>query len=95
MKFFKKHYKYFVAALIFLVVLFFSNPYNPRERFKTSRNIKRIEKEIEFYQNEIEDYSERINKIEADTQTLEKYARENFLFKKENEEIFIIMDDEN
>ncbi len=86
--------KYVIVILVFAVIILFFDKNNLINHWKTKGNIKRLEKEIQFYKNEIESDKEQLMKLQADTQTLEKFARENYYFKKENEDIFIINDDE-
>ena len=49
----------------------------------------------EFYMTEIKNDSTELSKLRNDTNEQEKFAREKFLMKKDNEDIFIIRDKEN
>ena len=40
-------------------------------------------------------YEPSLHELKTDTAALEKYAREKYLMKKENEDIFLIIDEEN
>lgn len=52
-----------------------------------------MEEEKEYYQSKINDDKRKIKELRTNNENLEKFAREQYLMKKPNEEIFII--DEN
>ena len=54
-----------------------------------NKDIKALEENKEFYENETENDRSFIDKMN-DSNEIEKYAREKYYLKKENEEIFII-----
>jgi len=55
---------------------------------KSKQNIKKIDKEIEYYSTKITQDSTNSQKLKNDTSFIIKIARENYLMKKENEKIF-------
>lgn len=86
--------KYFLTILIFLIILVFFGEHNLRNRWKTTRNIKSLNKEIKFYQDEIDANKQKMNDMQAGDESLEKFAREKYFLKKENEDIFIVKENE-
>ncbi len=52
-----------------------------------------LEKQKEFYLEEIEKDEKSINTLQTDTVQLERYAREKYLMKKDNEDVFVIIRD--
>ncbi len=80
----------FIGLLFLLWMLFFdSNSYlNHR---KLSKSIKQLEKDQLYYRNEIKKDSIAIEELSS-PKGLEKYAREKYHMKKENEEIFLIVE---
>lgn len=82
--------KYVVVLVVFFVFLIFFDQHNLINRWKTGRNIKGLEKEIEFYNNEIESNKKKMNDMQVSDESLEKYAREHYYLKKDSEDIFII-----
>lgn len=80
----------FIGLLFLLWMLFFdSNSYlNHR---KLSKSIKQLEKDKLHYRNEIQKDSITIEELSS-PKGLEKYAREKYHMKKENEEIFLIVE---
>jgi len=81
--------KYLLIVVVFAVwMLFFdANSYLFHNELDTE--IENLEDNAEFYRSEIEKDREFMKKIEDDEE-LERFAREKYFFKKENEDIFII-----
>jgi cell division protein FtsB len=82
--------KYLLVLVVFFVLIAFFDKYSLIQRFKTRQNIKSLEKELRHYQNEIEANKAKIEELQSSDENLEKFARETYLMKKENEEIFIV-----
>jgi cell division protein FtsB len=86
--------KYVITVFIFAVVIIFFDDYNLISYFKTSHKIKNLNEQIEYYQKEININKQKINALKAGGENIETFAREQYLFKKDNEEIFIIQEKE-
>ncbi|NDV47640.1 septum formation initiator family protein [Paludibacter sp. 221] len=82
--------KYLLALVIFVVFVMFFDNHNMIKRWKIDRNVKQLEKEISYYKGEIEKSKEKMDELQSSDENLEKFAREQYLMKKENEDIFII-----
>lgn len=82
--------KYLLVLIVFAVLVTFFDNYNLIRRWKTGNNIKLLEKEISFYKNEIEKNKEQMQELQSSDENLEKFAREQYLMKKADEDIFII-----
>jgi cell division protein FtsB len=85
--------KYILTAVIFLVWLLLFDQNNLSERRKSSREYNQLLLEKEYYMKKIDEDKRRINELKTDNDNLEKFAREQYLMKKDNEDIFIIVDD--
>ena len=64
------------------------------ERRKLNREYKQLLQEQEYYQQKIKEDRKRINELKTNDENLEKFAREQYLMKRDNEDIFIIVEDE-
>lgn len=85
---FVKSKKYIIVSFLFLIwISFLSNP-SLTSMTKSKQNIKKIDKEIEYYSTKIIQDSTTSQKLKNDTSFIIKIARENYLMKKENEKIF-------
>ncbi|NLJ00950.1 MAG: hypothetical protein GX371_07365 [Bacteroidales bacterium] len=79
-----------VILLVLVVMLFVFSDSSIPKRWKYESEIKDLESQIEFYQKQTEIDREKLDELQSNTEDLEKFARENYFMKKENEEIFII-----
>ncbi|MDR2690816.1 MAG: septum formation initiator family protein [Dysgonamonadaceae bacterium] len=89
-KYRQKLNKYWVAVFVFAFLTFFTGDSTILKRISYSRQIKRLENEIKYYTQEKEKNLEKLNAIKSNRESLEKYAREQFLMTKPDEELFII-----
>ncbi len=80
-----------IGVLLFVVVmLFVFSDSNIGKRIDSDREIRSLKKQIEFYKKQIEADKAKLYELQSDKDNLEKFARENYLMKKENEEVFVI-----
>jgi len=86
--------KYVITALVFLAWLLLFDQNNLTERSKMNREYNQLMEEKEYYQKKIEEDRKRIEELKTNNDNLEKFAREQYLMKKDNEDIFVIVDDE-
>jgi len=89
-----KFYKFFTNIFVMILIpfiiwmLFFDeNSYLVHRKF--DKEIEDLESSINFYKNKIEEDKNTIKKLQ-DSLELERFAREQYLMKKENEEIYLI-----
>ncbi len=85
--------KYVVTALVFLFWLLLFDQNNLTERRKSTREYHQLLEEREYYLEKIEEDRKRIEELKTNTDNLEKFAREQYLMKKDNEDIFIIVEE--
>ena len=93
-EFYKKHVaginKYWLVTILFLIITFFVGDSNLLNRYKYDERIRFLESEINRYKQEIEKNKQKIQELQTDKEGLEQFAREEYLMKKENEDVFII-----
>ena len=85
----------YVAAslgLILWILLFDRN--DAWTTFKNRRELWRMQEEKEFYAAEITRSKEKLHQLGSDKELLEKFARETYLMKRENEDIFVLVPEE-
>ena len=82
--------KYLLLLIGFGVYITFFDDHNLINRWQTQRKIRELQKEHDYYQNEIKDNKEKIKRLQTDIDYLEKFARENYHMKSKDEDIFII-----
>jgi cell division protein DivIC len=85
--------KYVFTSLLFFFWLLFFDQNNLNERRKNNNEYNQLVKEREYFQQKIEENRKRIQELKTNNDNLEKFAREQYLMKKDNEDIFIIVDE--
>ena len=73
----------------FLIWMLFFDENSYRVHRKFNQEIKDLESTISFYQMKIAEDKATIDKL-GDSLQLERFAREQYLMKKENEDIYIV-----
>lgn len=84
---------YWLVTILFLILTFTMGDSSLYKRYTYDEKIRSLEKEIEFYKNEIEVNSKKLNDLHTDREGLERFAREEYFMKSPNEDIFIIKED--
>lgn len=85
--------KYFLVSLAFLIYLTFFSPNNLLNQVEATRTLRALDKEKNFYISQTEKDRELIKTLKTDTAALEKFGREKYLMKKDNEDIYLITEE--
>ncbi len=87
--------KYFITILIFGVWMLFFDNNNFISQTRLNRSLHELEMEKEYYISEIEKDKQATMLLITDTLTLEKFGREQYLMKRDHEDIYLIVDEED
>ena len=82
--------KYLITFVFFLIWVFFIDTFDILTQIKMQKELNQLKRQEEFYRNEIAKDSIMIYNLNNNSEEQERYARERFLMKKENEDLFII-----
>jgi len=82
--------KFILTSMVFLLWLFLFDRSNWFDMIGELRSIHNLENEKEYYQKKIATDSQKLKELKTNDENLEKFAREQYLMKKTNEEIFIV-----
>lgn len=85
-----KRHKYLIVLLVFTIHIIFFDDNNLMVRFKNKMTISELQKEIDRYDSEYDKSTKMLESIKDDPQSFERIARERYLMKKENEDIYLI-----
>ena len=66
--------------------------YNIKTRYANAQKIKKLEAEIRYYQEETKKNKEKLDLLQSDKENLERFAREQFIMKKDSEDVFVVVD---
>ncbi|AFL81965.1 septum formation initiator [Aequorivita sublithincola DSM 14238] len=86
--------KYVLIVVLFVVWMFFFDANSYLIHHELDNDINALEDNAEFYQMEIDHDKNFIKKME-DSSEMEKFARERYYLKKENEDIYIIENEDS
>lgn len=84
------YFLFFISFLIWMIIIDSNGFIN---RFRLSEKLVELRTEKEFYIQEIDKVTIDKEKFESDEEILEKYAREEYLMKKESEDIFYVIEE--
>lgn len=81
--------KYFIATAVFVLVLFVSQ-YNIPSYLKLRKQKNDLKAKKEYLEQEIKKDSLNTLKLQNNIKEIERYGREKYMMKKDNEDIYII-----
>lgn len=81
--------KYLITVVAFAVIIGFLDENSLYRRFAYEREISQLKEEIEKYRADYEENTRRLNELSTDPDAIEKIAREKYLMKKPNEDIYV------
>lgn len=86
-----KH-KYLITLLAFGIIIGFLDENSMVRRIGYAREIHRLQEEIDKYRTEYEENTKRLNELTTNPEAIEQIAREKYLMKKPNEDIYVFDD---
>ena len=91
LSFIKNKYLLTITGLVVWVVFFDRN--DLRTQIELRQQVKQLEKERNYFSEEISVITADSKELTTNPKTLEKFAREKYLMKRNNEDIFVIVED--
>ena len=82
--------KYLLTGAAFLVWIFFFDPKDIPSTINRIETYSKLQKNEQHMAKQIAETSKDLDLLKTNPQTIEKYARENYMMKKDNEDLFII-----
>ena len=83
--------KYTIVGLLFVIWIALFDKYSFIDQLQLRSKISQMEKEKNYYRKKVEEDKRKKEELLVNRDNLEKFAREQYLMKKENEDIFIIV----
>ena len=84
-------HKYPFVGLLFVIWIALFDKYSFIDRLQLRSKINQLENEQKYYREKIEEDKRKKEELLGNRDNLEKFAREQYLMKRENEDIFIIV----
>lgn len=82
--------KFFLITLVFIVWMIFFDKNDLFSQYQYHDQLSKLKQEREFYKVETEKVGKDLDELSSDKGKLEKFAREKYLMKKDNEDVFVI-----
>jgi cell division protein FtsB len=86
--------RYSLVLLFLITYITFFDAHDLISQIKIKSDIRQMEEEIEFLEGDTEKAEKQIRELTTNKASLEKFAREQYRMKRENEEIFVIIKEE-
>ncbi len=87
--------KYLLAGAGFLILMFFFDSKDFAFTYGQVKKLKNLQQSELHLTKQIDDTRKELDLLKTNAQTIEKYAREKYLMKKDNEDLFIVLPAEN
>lgn len=87
-----RRYKYVVAFLIFMLILGVVDENSLWVRYQRRVEIGNLRRQIEKYQAQYDAETAQLEALENNPAAVERLAREKYLMKRDNEDLFVFMD---
>ncbi len=82
--------KYVLASVLFVVWMLFFDPKDWGVAYSKNVKLKALQENEEHLTKIIEATKMELGELKTNAETIEKYAREQYLMKKDNEDLFIV-----
>ena len=84
--------KYFIILTLFFAWMLFFDRNDIISQFQLKHQLSQLKKEKTYYQEKIDEV-DRTTKDLSNPDRLEQFAREEYLMKKDNEDVFVIVEE--
>jgi cell division protein FtsB len=82
--------KYLLSFAAFAVILLFLDKNDIFTQFSRRKELRELQESKQFYTRQIASERKELEQLKSNPATLEKYAREKYLMKRDNEDLFIV-----
>jgi cell division protein FtsB len=82
--------KYLIITVIFIVWVLFFAQYDVISLRRQKAELKEMRSKIEFLEKEVSRLQVEKNALKTDSNTVEKYAREKYFMKTDNEDVYML-----
>jgi cell division protein FtsB len=83
--------KYLIATAVFIVFMFFGDKNNIIDQYALQKQYSKVKREHNYYIEQIAKAHKDYNELFSNDKNLEKFAREKYMMKRDNEDVFVIV----
>jgi cell division protein DivIC len=84
--------KFFIASAFFAAIMLFLDKNDLFTRMDRDRQLRELLQSKQYYTNQIAAEQAELDNMKTNPAILEKYAREKYLMKRDNEDLFVIQE---
>lgn len=92
---FLSHYKYLIVIVLGVAIVGFLDDNSFMRRIQYDIQLDDLKSEIKRYNDQNKVDSKQLKELKQDPKAIEKIARERYFMKSDNEDIYVLSDDEN
>lgn len=85
---------YFIVGVIFIIWMLFIDSNDLYSQFKKRSKLSELEQQKAYYTQMIKEVEKDREELLSNNELLEKFAREKYLMKKESEDLYILVPEE-
>ncbi|MBE0675318.1 MAG: septum formation initiator family protein [Bacteroidales bacterium] len=83
--------KYVITIIVFVLWVLLFDGNNLLDRWRDLKKYRSLQRDKEYYSGRIEEDRRKLEELRTDSESLEKFAREQYRMKKPDEDIYIIV----
>jgi len=83
--------KFFLVTVAFIVWMMFFDTNDLLSQYKDHNEVVKLQKERDFYLKQTAQVNKDLDELTSNREKLEKFAREKYLMKRDNEDVFVIV----
>ncbi len=85
--------KFFLVTLAFVIWMVFFDKNDILSQYEYHQQVDKLKEERDFYQKETAKVNKDLDELTSNREKLEKFAREKYLMKKSNEDVYVVVPD--
>ena len=82
--------KYILALTVFAILMLFIDRNDIFNQLQRKKQLNELLESKKYYQQQIEQTKKNLADLQNNAAALEKYAREKYLLKRDNEDVFVV-----
>ena len=82
--------KYLIALGVFAVIMLFFDKNDVFTQSARKKQLRELQESKQYYSDRISSERKELEELKSDPGTLEKYAREKYLMKRDNEDLYLV-----
>lgn len=86
---------YFIVGVLFIGWMLFFDTNDIYSQYKLKQKLFELESQKEYYESKIVEVKSEREALLNDMDLLEKFAREKYFMKKEGEDLFVVVEDQD